>query len=84
VAELRADSFRFAGMWDSGATGRHDAQRETIDHPAVGALTLDCDALTCPGSDQRLMVYTARPGTVNAERIALLSVLGAQALLEEL
>ena len=56
------------------------AARKTVDHPQVGPLTLDCDVLTVAGSDLRIMVYTAEPGTQDAERLALLTVLGTQAL----
>jgi transcriptional regulator with XRE-family HTH domain len=80
VAELRANSDRFAELWDSGAVGRHEASRKTIDHPHVGALTLDCDLLSVAGSDLRIMIYTAEPGTQDAERLALIAVLGTQAL----
>ncbi|MEU3186296.1 helix-turn-helix transcriptional regulator [Streptomyces sp. NPDC006923] len=80
VAELRAGSDRFAALWDAGAVGRHEAARKTIDHPHVGTLTLDCDVLTVEGSDLRVMVYTAEPGTREADRLALLTVLGTQAL----
>ncbi|MEU6341741.1 helix-turn-helix transcriptional regulator [Streptomyces sp. NPDC046977] len=76
VGELRAHSGRFAELWDSGAVGRHEAARKTIDHPAVGPVRLDCDVLTVAGSDLRIMVYTAEPGTEDAERLALLTVLG--------
>ncbi|MGW3434739.1 helix-turn-helix transcriptional regulator [Streptomyces melanosporofaciens] len=80
VAELRANSERFAELWDSGAVGRHEASRKTIDHPRVGTLTLDCDVLTVAGSDLRIVVYTAEPGTEDAERLALLTVVGTQSL----
>lgn len=80
VTELRARSDRFAELWDSGVVGRHEAARKTIDHPHVGTLTLDCDVLTVAGSDLRIMVYTAAPGTEDAERLALLTVLGTQSL----
>ncbi|MFE7708400.1 helix-turn-helix transcriptional regulator [Streptomyces sp. NPDC057486] len=80
VAELRARSERFAELWDSGTVGQHEAARKTIDHPQAGPLTLDCDVLTVAGSDLRIMVYTAEPGTEDAERLALLTVLGTQAL----
>ncbi len=80
VAELRAGSDRFAELWDSGTVGRHEAARKTIDHPHAGALTLDCDVLTVSGSDLRIMIYTAEPGTADAERLALLTVLGTQTL----
>ncbi|MFC8078855.1 helix-turn-helix transcriptional regulator [Streptomyces sp. NPDC057307] len=80
VAELRADSDRFGELWDSGAVGHHEAARKTIDHPQVGAVTLDCDVLTVATSDLRVMIYTAEPGTEDAERLALLMVLGTQTL----
>ncbi|MFF6955138.1 helix-turn-helix transcriptional regulator [Streptomyces sp. NPDC088197] len=80
VAELRARSPRFAELWESGEVTRHDASRKTIDHPVVGPLTLDCDILSVAGSDLRIMVYTAEPGTEDAERLTLLGVVGTQAL----
>nr|WP_240943175.1 helix-turn-helix transcriptional regulator [Planosporangium thailandense] len=80
VAELRANSDRFAELWDSSAVGRHEAARKTIDHPHVGPLTLDCDVLTVEGSDLHIMIYTAEPGTADADRLALLTVLGTQTL----
>ena len=46
----------------------------------MGALTLDCDVLSVAGSDLRIMIYTAEPGTRDAERLALLAVLGTQSL----
>jgi transcriptional regulator with XRE-family HTH domain len=80
VAELRASSDRFGELWDSGAVGHHETARKIVDHPQAGAVTLDCDTLTVAGSDQRIMLYTAEPGTADAERLALVTVLGTQAL----
>ncbi|WP_159662947.1 helix-turn-helix transcriptional regulator [Streptomyces mexicanus] len=80
IAELRARSDRFAELWDSGAVGAHEAARKTIRHPRVGPVTLDCDVLAVAGSDLRIMVYTAEPDTEDAERLALLMVLGTQEL----
>ncbi|MFI7606374.1 helix-turn-helix transcriptional regulator [Micromonospora sp. NPDC049366] len=80
IADLRANSARFAELWESGAVGRHESARKTIDHPRVGPVVLDCDVLTVAGSDLRIMVFTAEPGTDDAERLALLTVLGTQAL----
>ena len=62
------------------ADGQHEAARKTIDHPPVGALTLDCDVLSVSGSDLRIMIYTAEPGSGDEERLALLAVLGTQTL----
>ena len=80
TAELREESELFAELWDSGVLGRHEGARKTIDHPLVGPLTLDCDVLAVAGSDLRVMVYTAQPGTEDADRLALLTVLGTQEL----
>ncbi|MGW9130126.1 helix-turn-helix transcriptional regulator [Streptomyces sp. NPDC055681] len=80
VTELRTNSERFAELWDAGTVGQHEAAQKTIDHPQVGSLTLDCDVLSVAGSDLRIMIYTAEPGTEDAERLELLTVLGTQTL----
>jgi transcriptional regulator with XRE-family HTH domain len=82
VEDLRAHSERFAELWESGIVGRHEVARKTIDHPAVGPLDLDCDVLAVAGADLRVMVYSAEPGTADAERLALVAVLGTQALVD--
>lgn len=82
VGDLRAASDRFAELWDEGVVAHHEAARKTVDHPQVGAVTLDCDVLSVAGNDLRIMVYTAEPGTEDAERVALLGVLGTQALVD--
>lgn len=78
IAELTSRSEQFVMLWDSGTVGFHEAARKTVDHPQVGAVTLDCDILTVAGSDLHVMIYTAEPGTPDAERLALLTVLGTQ------
>jgi transcriptional regulator with XRE-family HTH domain len=80
IAELRANSDTFVEMWDSGAVSGPEASRKTIDHPQVGSMTLDCDVLTVAGADLSIIVYTAEPGTQDAERLALLAVVGTQTL----
>ncbi|HEX4223075.1 MAG TPA: helix-turn-helix transcriptional regulator [Pseudonocardiaceae bacterium] len=84
IAELRVSSDRFAELWDAGAVGGQVAGRKTIDHPQVGTITLDCDILTVnTGTDLRIMILTAEPGTEDAERLALAMVLGTQALVDQ-
>ncbi|MEV5326748.1 helix-turn-helix transcriptional regulator [Nonomuraea sp. N2-4H] len=73
IAELRAGSPRFAELWDSGTVDRQVGGRKTFDHPEVGSMTLDCDILSVAGSDLRIIVYTAEPGTPDAERFARLA-----------
>jgi transcriptional regulator with XRE-family HTH domain len=82
VRELAAASPRFAELWESGApVPHHDLGRhKVIDHPDVGRIALDCDTLIVAADDIRIMIYTAEPGTEDAERLALAIVLGTQSL----
>lgn len=84
VGELTARSPRFAELWDSGAPPPlpDPSKHKVVDHPAVGRITLDCDTLFVVGDDLRIMMYTAEPGTEDAERLALAVVLGTQSLVE--
>ena len=40
--------------------------------------TVDCDSLALTDRDQHLVLYTAPPGSRDAESLALLGVLGAE------
>ncbi|MGJ4844983.1 helix-turn-helix transcriptional regulator [Leifsonia sp. Le1] len=85
VAALTAASPQFVELWENGDLGprRQDpSKRKTIEHPLVGRITLDCDTLIVTTDDLRIMVYTAEPGTEDAERLALAVVLGTQTLVE--
>lgn len=69
---IRSDEFR--RLW-----ARHDVREsvngsKTFPHPQVGELRLDWDAYTPPGrSGPILIVYTAAPGSADAERLQLLA-----------
>jgi hypothetical protein len=41
-------------------------------------VTLDCDVLTAQDSDLRLVVYSAAPGSPDANALALLGAVGLQ------
>ena len=56
------------------------AERVALQARAMQSLTLDCDTLTVQCSDLHIMIFTAEPGTEDAERLALLTVLGTQTL----
>jgi transcriptional regulator with XRE-family HTH domain len=85
IAELTAHSPRFAQLWASGEVGSYQDQsrHKIIDHPDVGLIALDCDALIVARDDLRITVYTAEPGTQDADRLALAIVLGTQALIDQ-
>jgi transcriptional regulator with XRE-family HTH domain len=79
VEELQASSARFAELWEARPVAVRTADRKTLMHPEVGPITLDCDVLTVQGSNLRLIVYTAQPGSADAEALALLAAIGLQA-----
>jgi len=74
VTELRTTSPRFSALWEQGAVGRHVSSRKTVEHPDVGDITCDCDVLSVPGSDLRLVVYTVAAGSADAEKLEFLRV----------
>jgi transcriptional regulator with XRE-family HTH domain len=78
IDDLRRVSPRFADLWEQRPVAQHAAARKTLRHPEVGLITLDCDVLTVAGSDLRLIVYTAPPGSDDARALALLGAIGLQ------
>ncbi|MFG1921676.1 helix-turn-helix transcriptional regulator [Cryptosporangium sp. NPDC048952] len=82
IEELGAASPRFGELWEAGSSnaGRERSRQKVVEHPAVGPITLDCDTLVVATDDLRIMVYTAEPGTSDAERLDLAVVLGTQTL----
>jgi transcriptional regulator with XRE-family HTH domain len=82
--ELAAQSARFAELWEASSLELHQdfGRHKIIDHPAVGRITLDCDMLVVAADDLRITIYTAEPGTEDADRLALAIVLGTQSLVD--
>lgn len=80
LEDLRAGSPRFAALWERGEVAQRRSTTKAVDHPELGRLVLDCDTLHLPDTDQRMVVYSAAPGTRDAESLAVLRVLGTQAL----
>jgi transcriptional regulator with XRE-family HTH domain len=79
IDDLQQASPRFAQLWSGRAqVAPRTASRKTVVHPEIGPITLDCDVLTVRGSDLRLIVYTAAPGTPDAGALALLATIGLQ------
>jgi hypothetical protein len=46
--------------------------RKRIAHPTVGVMELDCLILTAENQTEKLVAFTATPGSEDAERLALL------------
>ncbi|MGE7434509.1 MULTISPECIES: helix-turn-helix transcriptional regulator [Kitasatospora] len=78
VRELLAGSEEFARLWASHDVCAEPALCKTLRHPLVGPVTVDCDVLEITDRDQRLVIYTAAPGSPSEEALRLLSVIGTQ------
>ncbi|WP_042421819.1 helix-turn-helix transcriptional regulator [Streptacidiphilus anmyonensis] len=80
VTELLAQSPEFAEYWAEHDVAQRRSDVKRILHPVVGLLELSCEVLVTDGGGQRLLVFTAEPGSVSAERLELLRVVGLQDL----
>jgi MmyB-like transcription regulator ligand binding domain len=78
IAELRAGSDRFERLWTLRELDERHGDHKKIHHPELGLLELDCNVLHVQGDDQTLLVYSAAPGSRDAEALALLGVVGLQ------
>lgn len=76
VTDLRAGSPEFAELWDAHEVAVRRRDRKRIVHPAVGTIEVDCEVLLSEGHDQRLLNFSAAPGTEAASKLALLGVVG--------
>ncbi|RFU39706.1 XRE family transcriptional regulator [Actinomadura logoneensis] len=80
LKELTDNSALFRRVW-----AEHDVEvrrntTKTMVHPVVGAMRLHCDVLVVPEKDQKVVLYTATPGTESHEALKLLCVIGTQNL----
>jgi transcriptional regulator with XRE-family HTH domain len=74
VGELSVQDADFRTWWAAHHAGGAGFGTKRYRHPVVGELTLDCDMWAGPdGTDQRLMVLTAAPGTPSHEGLRILS-----------
>ncbi|TDD20452.1 helix-turn-helix transcriptional regulator [Nonomuraea diastatica] len=80
ISELRHSSPRFEELWREGRFTAWRAATKTIRHPRLGAITLDCDTLLLPDTDQTVVVYSAEPGSPQATALDMLRVTGLQQL----
>ncbi|MGX1372177.1 hypothetical protein RKD19_007536 [Streptomyces canus] len=80
VAELLEKSEEFARLWAAHDVTAAPTLRKTFDHPVVGPVEVNCDVLDIADRDQRVVIYTASPGSPSEEALRLLSVVGTQRL----
>lgn len=76
VDRLLRESDEFAALWERHeVAGRAGALKRFV-HPLVGVLTLECQVLTAENLTEKLLVFTARPGSEDNDRLARLSAAG--------
>lgn len=80
VRALRAASREFSELWERHDVAVRRSDRKRIVHPAVGVVDIDCEVLATARQDQRLLVFTPRPGTDAVGQLELLRVIGRQDL----
>lgn len=69
VDELLATSPEFARFWSDHEVAVRESGHYRILHPDVGLLDLDYEMLHLHDRDQRLMLYSAEPGSPSFERL---------------
>jgi transcriptional regulator with XRE-family HTH domain len=78
IETLRQDSHEFAELWSEHEVAVRRGDRKTIVHPELGNIELHCQVLTAEEQGQRLLVFTATPGSEDADKLELLKVIGDQ------
>jgi transcriptional regulator with XRE-family HTH domain len=63
----------FGERWRTAPPAEYRGAQKSIEHPLVGPITLDGDVFRPVGSDLRVIVYSAAPGSVDEERLAALT-----------
>ncbi|MCA1223411.1 helix-turn-helix transcriptional regulator [Streptomyces sp. 8L] len=80
VSALRRENSRFAELWTSRYTGSHESESVTVRHPDIGTVDVDCDVITVPGCDLRIIAQSAAPSSPAAEALDLLGVIGTETM----
>jgi transcriptional regulator with XRE-family HTH domain len=78
IRDLLAGSTEFRELWESHDVSDEPTMVKTFRHPLVGPITVNCDVLDIADRDQRVVIYTAVPGSPSDEALRLLSVIGTQ------
>jgi transcriptional regulator with XRE-family HTH domain len=73
LAELRAGSEEFTGVWDTRPVRVPGHRTKTMVHPQLGQLRVHCDVLTIPDDDQQVVFITADPDSASARGLRQLA-----------
>jgi transcriptional regulator with XRE-family HTH domain len=81
VGELAVADQQFRAWWAEHRVAHQDFGSKRITHSTVGELTLDWDTFRYAGApEQQLVLWSAEPGTSDAERLAALARATAQSM----
>ncbi|AYF79343.1 XRE family transcriptional regulator [Nocardia yunnanensis] len=73
VGQLAVDSPEFAKMWARRPVQTCSYYVRELDHPLVGRVALANETVSLPDDDQQIGLFYARPGTPDADALALLA-----------
>lgn len=75
---LLTESEEFARLWEEHEVKVRRDTHKRIVHPTIGVIELDCQILTAENQTERLLLFTAEPGSEDAAKLELLGVVGNQ------
>jgi transcriptional regulator with XRE-family HTH domain len=80
VSALLERSERFRTVWARHEVGRGHSETKVGVHPELGRIEVYCQRMSSEDGAQSLLVFTAVPGSESAGKLALLGVIGADAV----
>jgi len=78
IAELERRSADFRELWELHEVATRWSDDKTIVAPELGRITVDCQVLHTDDQAQALLLFTAPPGSEDAQKLELLGVVGTQ------
>jgi transcriptional regulator with XRE-family HTH domain len=78
ISALLQYSPEFTQLWEEHEVALPAEAHKRIAHPTIGLIELDCLILTADNQTEKLVIFTATPGSEDAERLALLRVIGTE------
>ena len=79
VDDLLARSDEFVAKWEAHEVITcAEPRSKRLIHPTIGTIAIDCQILVAENDAQRLLVFTAIPGSEDADKLRLLAVVGRQ------